>query len=555
MARVYQAYDHQLQRSVALKVMSDRIGHDPSYVRRFQREAVLAANLNHPAIVTIYDVGQQDGYYYIAMEYIRGRSLYALLRQHGALSPAEVAAVITPLAAALDYAHSHGAVHRDIKPHNVLLDTTGRVLLTDFGIAQPPDADREALTRTGTFMGTPEYISPEQAEGRRVDGRSDIYSLGIITYEALSGRTPFQGNTPQLILAHIHQLPPLLHTLRPDVPAAVDTVLQRALAKSPADRFGHASDLAAALTGVVQHHGGTIADRQRLAVLINSGTTPPSGETAAPPSGETAAADSYDSMMLAGLLKQPTPPGGKAAAPPAPARPPEPPRPLVPSATERRRVAAAQPTRRVPAPVVPPPAAARPAARAAPPAAASPPIRARVVPGKPRRAEWSLPFGATGVFFVVAVLVSCAALVVAFAFTGNNNAAGGNGAGGNDATATATAAPADAPPPPAPPQPSDTTAPTDTAAPDQPTNTPPPTNTPAPTDPPPTAPTDAPPPPAPTDPPPPPAPTDPPPPTVAPTDPPPPTAAPTVTLQPLPTTTAPPTATALPPTFDPYPGE
>ncbi|MBC8077248.1 MAG: serine/threonine protein kinase, partial [Chloroflexales bacterium] len=165
MARVYRAVDTLLQRSVAIKVLAPQLGLDPEFARRFEREAITAANLRHPAIVTVYDVGEQDGLRYIAMEFIRGRTLHAIITERGALGLGYCVSILEPVARALDYAHVQGAVHRDIKPHNIMVDVAGRVLLTDFGIAQTPEHEPgERLTRTGIFMGTPEYISPEQAE-------------------------------------------------------------------------------------------------------------------------------------------------------------------------------------------------------------------------------------------------------------------------------------------------------------------------------------------------------------------------------------------------------
>ncbi|MDQ2998782.1 MAG: protein kinase [Chloroflexota bacterium] len=211
MARVYRAQDTQLKRTVAIKVLLPQLAVDPEFAQRFERESITAANLRHPNIVTIYDVGEQDGLHYIAMEYVRGHTLHAIIEARGALGLGYAITIIGPVAAALDYAHRQGAVHRDIKPQNIMIDVDGRVLLTDFGIAQAPDGSNtggERLTRTGIFMGTPEYISPEQASAQRVDGRSDLYSLGIATYEVITGNVPFSGATPQLIATHAQTLPP-----------------------------------------------------------------------------------------------------------------------------------------------------------------------------------------------------------------------------------------------------------------------------------------------------------------------------------------------------------
>ncbi|MEI8165468.1 MAG: serine/threonine-protein kinase [Chloroflexales bacterium] len=196
MARVYSALDTLLQRQVAIKVLAAQLSLDEEFVRRFEREATTAANLRHPAIVTIYDVGEQDDLHYIAMELVSGRSLHAIIEERTTLGLGYAVSLLDPVARALDYAHAQGAVHRDIKPHNILIDHDGRVLITDFGIAQTADSDGDRLTRTGVFMGTPEYISPEQAESQRVDGRSDLYSLAVVAYEIITGRVPFAGGTP-----------------------------------------------------------------------------------------------------------------------------------------------------------------------------------------------------------------------------------------------------------------------------------------------------------------------------------------------------------------------
>jgi len=228
MARVYRAQDTQLKRTVAIKVLLPQLAVDPEFAERFEREAVTAANLRHSNIVTIYDVGEQDGLRYIAMEYVRGHTLHAIIQERGALGLGYAITIVGPVAAALDYAHRQGAVHRDIKPQNIMIDVDGRVLLTDFGIAQAPEGGSgggERLTRTGIFMGTPEYISPEQASAQRVDGRSDLYSLGIATYEVITGNVPFSGATPQLIVAHAQTPPPPISTQDRDLPPELDQVM------------------------------------------------------------------------------------------------------------------------------------------------------------------------------------------------------------------------------------------------------------------------------------------------------------------------------------------
>ncbi|MGQ9547807.1 MAG: protein kinase domain-containing protein [Roseiflexus sp.] len=265
MARVYRAFDTLLKRTVALKVMAPHLALDPEFERRFEREAITVANLRHPNIVTVYDIGEANGLRYIAMEYVRGRTVHAIIRERGALGLAVAISIIAPVADALDHAHAQGAVHRDVKPHNILIDIEGRVLLTDFGIAQAPDGER--LTRTGIFMGTPEYISPEQASAQRVDGRSDLYSLAITTYEMITGVVPFSGATPQLIMAHMQSPPPPPSSVAPQEPPELDLVLARALAKRPEQRFGSGAAFVEALRIVARRNNVAPASQQEIADL------------------------------------------------------------------------------------------------------------------------------------------------------------------------------------------------------------------------------------------------------------------------------------------------
>jgi serine/threonine protein kinase len=273
MARVYRAQDTQLKRTVAIKVLLPQLAVDPEFAQRFEREAITAANLRHPNIVTIYDVGEQDGVRYIAMEYVRGHTLHAIIEERGALGLGYAITIVGPVAAALDYAHRQGAVHRDIKPQNIMIDVDGRVLLTDFGIAQAPEGGSsggERLTRTGIFMGTPEYISPEQASAQRVDGRSDLYSLGIATYEMITGNVPFSGATPQLIVAHAQTLPPPISTQDQDLPPELDRVMARILAKRPDQRFATGAAFVDELRSVARKYGLAVASPRQLAVLVPS---------------------------------------------------------------------------------------------------------------------------------------------------------------------------------------------------------------------------------------------------------------------------------------------
>jgi len=247
MAVVYRAFQPSLRRYVAIKVLPEYLQADPEFVARFQREARAAAQLSHPNVVTIYDVGEQAGVHYIAMEYLEGGSLLDRLAR-GPLSSGEALQIVEQVGSALDFAHSRGLIHRDIKPANILFSADNRPKVTDFGIARAGDTSR--LTRAGTMLGTPEYMSPEQAEGRPVDHRADLYALGVILYEMLTGRVPFHADTPHAIVyALIHQPPPPPRQLRPDLSPAVEAVLFKALAKQPNDRFQRGADMTAALRG------------------------------------------------------------------------------------------------------------------------------------------------------------------------------------------------------------------------------------------------------------------------------------------------------------------
>ncbi len=204
MASVYKAHEMSLNRTVALKVLRPELAEDPSFVKRFQREAQAAARLNHPAISTVYAIGQEGELTFFAMEYVQGGTLRQLIRQEGPLSLEKALDILIPAAEALEAAHKAGVVHRDMKPGNILIGENGKVKVVDFGIAQVTESTSH-LTREGSFVGTPEYVSPEQCEGKSVDGRSDIYSLGVTFFEMLTGKTPFTADTPAGIINRIVQ--------------------------------------------------------------------------------------------------------------------------------------------------------------------------------------------------------------------------------------------------------------------------------------------------------------------------------------------------------------
>jgi hypothetical protein len=248
MGAVYLAHELALDRPVAIKVLPPE-SDAPERRERFRREARLAARLTHPNIVPLHTFGEVGGLAYFVMGYVPGESLGARIKHRGRLGPEEARSVLHQVADALDYAHRQGVVHRDIKPDNVLVDAeTGRPMLTDFGIAKAPQAGT-MLTVTGHLVGTPHYMSPEQASGRQdLDGRSDLYSLGVMGYVMLSGRLPFEGSTPSdVLLQHLSREPVALRTLAPDVPPTLAGAITRCLAKDPGRRWPDAASLRAAL--------------------------------------------------------------------------------------------------------------------------------------------------------------------------------------------------------------------------------------------------------------------------------------------------------------------
>jgi len=244
-AAVYKAVDTTLKRTVALKCLAPHLLWDPTFVQRFQQEAEVAANLDHPHIVTIYEVSQIEGVYLIAMRFLEGRTLSQILEAEGPLPVSQVQAVIEQIASALNYAHARGFVHRDIKPSNIMVADDGRSTLTDFGLVKAGEGTQ--LTASGVVFGTPEYMSPEQAEGKALDARSDIYSLGVVLYAMLAGRAPFVADTtPAVMYKHVHEPPPL-DELPSDLPEGVVAVVERALAKKRDARYQSAGEMAQAL--------------------------------------------------------------------------------------------------------------------------------------------------------------------------------------------------------------------------------------------------------------------------------------------------------------------
>ena len=251
MANVYLAEDQELGRRVAIKMLDDRHAQDEQFVERFRREAKNAAGLSHPNIVSIYDRGEAEGTYYIAMEYLDGRTLKELLVARGPTPIAVAIDYARQILAALGFAHRNGVVHRDIKPHNISVASDGRLKVMDFGIAR---AGTSQMTETGSIIGTAQYLSPEQARGAPVGPASDIYSVGVVLYEMLTGSVPFTGDTPlEIAMKHLSTTPEPPSERRPEVPHELDSIVLRALAKNPADRYPSAeamdADLARAARG------------------------------------------------------------------------------------------------------------------------------------------------------------------------------------------------------------------------------------------------------------------------------------------------------------------
>jgi serine/threonine-protein kinase len=241
MADVWLAEDQELGRKVAIKILHERYANDPQFVERFRREATHAAGLSHPNVVSIYDRGEAEGSYYIVMEYVEGRTLKELIVTRGPCPVPVAISYVRQVLAALRYAHRNGIVHRDIKPHNVLVDHEGRVKVADFGIAR---AGSSQMTEAGSIIGTAQYLSPEQARGAPVDESSDLYSTGIVLYELLTGKVPFTGETPvEIAMKHLSQVPPAPSTIRNEIPRDLDLVVLRALAKEPADRYRSAKEM------------------------------------------------------------------------------------------------------------------------------------------------------------------------------------------------------------------------------------------------------------------------------------------------------------------------
>jgi eukaryotic-like serine/threonine-protein kinase len=237
MSSVFRAHDRLLDRKVALKILHQQYSGDDDYVERFKREARSVAALSHPNVVTVIDRGEHEDRQFIVFEYVEGENLKRLIERRGPAPVPNALELAIQIARGLAFAHQQGLIHRDVKPQNVLLNGDGRAKVTDFGIARSLNVQRR-MTQTGTVLGTSDYIAPEQAQGQRVDEHTDVYSLGVVVYELLTGEVPFPGeNFVAVAMRHINEEPPSVREKRPDVPVRVDEAVRRAMAKRPEDRF------------------------------------------------------------------------------------------------------------------------------------------------------------------------------------------------------------------------------------------------------------------------------------------------------------------------------
>jgi serine/threonine protein kinase len=302
MAAVYKAYQPAMDRYVALKILPRQLALDPEFVGRFEQEAKVIAKLQHPHILPVHDFGEADGYTYIVMPFVDSGTLADLMKR-GPLPLDRIIGVMKQVGDALNYAHSRGIVHRDVKPSNVLVDASGNCLLTDFGISKIVESSAR-FTVTGSLVGTPAYMSPEQAKGMAVDQRSDLYALGVILYEMATGQVPYTAETPlAVVIKHINDPLPLPRTMQPNLPEAVERVILKSLAKDPAERYASAAEMVAALQTApdLSVSRTPLSTAVEMAPALSPVSTPPASTTLAPPPPKTALRFSMRVLGLAGI--------------------------------------------------------------------------------------------------------------------------------------------------------------------------------------------------------------------------------------------------------------
>ncbi|MEO7145501.1 MAG: serine/threonine-protein kinase, partial [Bryobacteraceae bacterium] len=244
MGRVYKAYDKELDRTIALKVLQPELTTDPNAMQRFKQELLLASRISHKNILRIHDLGEADGVKFISMAYVEGKDLHHLLREEGKLSTPRAQKIAEQLCEALDAAHSEGVVHRDLKPQNILMGKDDHVYVSDFGLAKSLESTSAGMTRTGQFLGTPRYMAPEQVEAKPVDHRTDLYALGLILFEMVTGEDAFKGDsTLQIMYRRVKEKPPNPKQLNPEVPDNLARVTLRCLEREPARRYPNAKEI------------------------------------------------------------------------------------------------------------------------------------------------------------------------------------------------------------------------------------------------------------------------------------------------------------------------
>ena len=342
MGRVYRAVQVALHRPVALKLIVPELADDPDFRARFERESLLSAAIDHPNVIPVYEAGEADGRLFIAMRWVEGTDLRSLISRTGPVPPARVVAIGEQVAAALDAAHRSGLVHRDVKPANVMLtDAHGRehAYLTDFGLTKRT-ASATALTRTGHFVGTPDYMPPEQIKGERADARSDVYALGCLLFHALTGRTPYDRDSDVAkIYAHLNDPPPSVVETVPDAPPGLDAVIGRALAKDADDRYPSAGDLGRAAAAALAGERPSQPERSLATGLAAPAPSTVGTPGAAPTEAARTAAAATDAAATEAAPTEAAPPAAPAGAPSAagPRAPAPPAGPAAPPARPRRR--------------------------------------------------------------------------------------------------------------------------------------------------------------------------------------------------------------------------